>query len=198
VTAGAPSGGSSAAGVVGAAGAPNGGTVAYCGAQLAPARTLTKTKVSDKVFDYKLDGPPGAQHHNVLLVMFNASSKSAATPDGDGYRGFYTPEQLGDVYFSDPNGVLGFLTEASFGKVSLSGRVVGWLDQPPGITPKAQDFQDNRDMYAEQATPYATLSDYDVIYIIGLTDGTDALQLGWGLQNTLNTSQGQWPAGWTG
>ena len=207
VNAGASAGGAGGVGGVAAAGgvggvAASGGAgaggaaaLSYCGSTLAPRRTLTKTKVSDKVFDYKLDGPAGAQHHNVLLLMFNASSKSAATPDGQGFRNFYTPEQLGDVYFNDPNGVLAFLTEASFGKVSLSGRVVGWLDQPTGVTPKAQEFQDNRDMYAQQATPYATLADYDVVYIIGLTDGTDVLQLGWGLQNTLNTSQGQWPGG---
>ncbi len=33
------------------------------------------------------------------------------------------------------------------------------------------------------------------MYLVGLTDGTDDLQLGWGLQNTLDTSQGKWPGG---
>ncbi len=133
--------------------------MAYCGTTLAAPRKLSKTKVSDKVYDYQLEGAPGAQHHNVLLLMINQSSKNAATPDGDGYREFYTPEQLGDAYFSDPNGVLSFMNEASYGKVSLSGRVVGWLDQPASPAPAAQDFQTNRDTYAELATPYATFSD---------------------------------------
>jgi hypothetical protein len=201
-SAGGASGASAAGGSVGGAevlagsgGMAGVGALAYCGKALAPLRTLTKTKVSDKVFDYKLDGTPGSQHHNVLLLMFNQSSKNAATPDGQGYREFYTPEQLGDAYFSDPNGVLAFMNEASYGKVSFSGRVVGWLDQPATPVPKAADFQTNRDMYADLGSPYATWSDYDIVYIVGLTDGADDFQLGWALQNTLNTSQGQWAGG---
>lgn len=200
---GAPAGGAQAGGgpaggggLLGGAGVGSAGaSPAYCGSALPPLRKLTKTKVSDKVFDYKLAGPPGAEHHNVLLLMFNASSKNATTPDSVGYHEFYTPEQLGDVYFNDPNGVAAFLNEASYGKVSLAGRVVGWMDQPTGSPPAAQDFQTNRDSYINQAAAFATFNDYDVIYIVGLTDGVDQLQLGWGLQNSAMTTQGKWEGG---
>lgn len=185
----AGAGGGGAAGGVGGA-----SQVAYCGSALPPLRTLTKTKVSDKVFDYAL-ATPGVEHHNVLLLLFNASTKNASTPDNVGYHEFYTPEQLGDVYFNDPNGVAAFINEASYGKVSLSGRVVGWFDQPTAPAPAAVDFQTNRETYINQAADFAKFSDYDVIYIVGLTDGDDQLQLGWGLQNSAMTPQGKWEGG---
>ena len=193
---GGSGGGAGGGGLAGVGGLGSGGaSPAYCGSALPPLRTLTKTKVSDRVFDYKLAGPPGAEHHNVLLLLFNASSKNATTPDAVGYHEFYTPEQLGDVYFNDPNGVAAFLNEASYGKVSLAGRVVGWIDQPASAPPAAQDFQTNRDAYINQAAAFATFNDYDVIYIVGLTDGNDQLQIGWGLQNSAMTTQGRWEGG---
>jgi hypothetical protein len=201
-SAGSSSGGTSGGGSGPAAGAggeamggTGGGASAYCGSELAAARSYDKAKVSDKVIDYQLQGAPGEQHYDVLLLMFNASTKDASTPSDPGVKEFYTPEELGDAYFKDPNGVAAFLSEASYGKVSVAGRVIGWLDQPAGSQPTAQDFQTNRETYAEQATPYATFSDYDVVYIVGLTDGDDQLQLGWQLQNSLTTSQGRWDGG---
>ena len=186
------SGGASAG--TGGSSSPSTNTASICGTTLAPAHTAQKTVVSDKVVDYALAGTPGSQNFKVLLLLFNASSKSSSTPDTVNEHVFYTPEQLGDVYFNDPNGVQAFLSEASYGKVSLSGRVVGWLNQS-GATPTAEDFQSNVQSYVEQATSYATLSDYDVIYVVALTDGTDTLQLGWQLQNSLTTSQGTWHGG---
>lgn len=200
-TGGASAGGAAPAGGAGAAsgGVPAGGAAAaaYCGTALPAGRMLTKTKVSDKVIDYALSGPPAAEHHNVLLLLFNASSKNAATPDGVGYHEFYTPEQLGDAYFNDPDGVAAFINEASYGKVSLSGRVVGWFDQPAGSQPTATDFQTNREAYINQAADFATFNDYDVIYIVGLTDDdTDSLQLGWAIfGNSAMTVQGRWEGG---
>jgi hypothetical protein len=190
--AGAGAGGmTAAAGTAGAGGAA--ATGVKCGS-IATPRTLTKHVVSDRVIDYVLDGAPSPDDHHVLLLLFNASSKGPNSPDADEQHVFYTPEELGDVYFNDPNGVFAFLNEDSFGKVSLSGRVVGWFDDT-GTTPTALDFQTNVLDYVEQAAGDVTFSDYDVIYVVGLTDGTDTLQLGWGLQNSLETSQGHWDGG---
>jgi hypothetical protein len=191
--AGMSAGGSAGAGGGGAGGAAGsgGGTGvrAGCTNTLAPPRTNTLTRVSDMVLDYPLSGAPAATHYNVLILMFNASSKNASTPDQTaGVRDFYTAEQLGDVFFNDPNGVHAFVSEVSYGKVSLSGRIVGWIDLPP-MTGPADDFRVNVDSYAERATAYATLADYDIVYIVGLTDGT-GMQIGWGLENYLRTSQG--------
>jgi hypothetical protein len=152
----------------------------------------TKTVVSDKVVDYTLEGTPGAQHLNVALLLFDGTSRST-TPDPEAYDyTFYTPEQLGDVYFNDPNGVHAYLSEASFGKVSLSGRVVGWIELDSPTIP-AQDFQDNRDQYAALAAEYLNLADYDVTYIVALTDVEDQLQLGWDYQQ--NQLAGVFPMG---
>jgi hypothetical protein len=174
--------------------ASTGGTsavLAGCSSTLAAARVNTAVQVSDRVIDYPLTGAPAAKHFDVLILMFNASSRSASTPDDPaaGTRGFYTPRQLGDTFFGDPNGVHAYLNEASGGKVSLAGRVVGWIDLGPQTTPSS-DFRVNVDTYAAMATSYANFADYDVVYINALTDAGDVLQLGWGLQNYIRTSQG--------
>ena len=190
-TGGAPSSGGSA-GSGGAAAGGSGGTVgtqAGCAATTAPARKTTASVVSEKVIDYALDGAPASKHYDVLLLMFNASSRNASTPDNGVVAGFYTPRQLGDVFFNDPNGVHAYINEVSHGKVSLSGRVVGWMDLPVTTTP-TDDFRINKDAYAQRAVSYATIANYDVVYLVGLTDGDDVMQLGWQLQNSLTTTQG--------
>ncbi len=170
------------------------GTLANCTAILAPQRKTTSATVSNMAIDYTLVGPPAATHHKVLLLMFNASSKSASSPDVQYARGFYTPQQLGDTFFNDPDGVQAFMNEASYGAVSFSGRVVGWINLPPATTP-ATTIQQNYNTYAEQATAYANFADYDIVYFVFLTDGTDGLQIGWNETNTIKVSQGTFTVG---
>jgi hypothetical protein len=170
------------------------GKLAGCTSTLAAQRTTTSTAVSSMVIDYALVGTPAANHHKVLLLLFNASSKSASTPNGQYDRGFYTPQQLGDVYFNDPNGVQAFMNEASYGSMSFSGRVVGWINLGPMTTP-ATTIQQNYNMYAQMATSYANFADYDVVYLVFLTDGTDGLQVGWTQQNMISVSQGTFMVG---
>src|SRR5262249_29185442 len=141
------------------------GRLAGCTSTLAPQRTCTSTTVSNMVIDYALVGSPALNHHKVLLLLFNASSKSPSTPDGTYDRGFYTPQQLGDVYFNDPNGVQAFMNEASYGSMSFSGRVVGWINLGPMTTP-ATTIQQNYNTYAQMATSYANFADYDVGYFV--------------------------------
>jgi hypothetical protein len=170
------------------------GTLANCTQMLAPARKTTSTTVSNMAIDYTLVGAPAATHHKVLLLMFNASSKNASTPDVQYARGFYTPAQLGDTFFNDPDGVHAFMNEASYGGVSFSGRVVGWMNLP-ATTMAATTIQQNYNMYAEMATAYANFADYDVVYFVFLTDGTDGLQVGWNQTNTVQVSQGTFTVG---
>ena len=146
------------------------------------------------VLDYALVGPPGKMHHNVLLLLFNASSRGPSSPDTMYAHTFYTPQQLGDTYFNDPNGVQAFMNEASYGAVSLSGRVVGWINLGPMST-AATTIQQNYNMYAELATPYADFSKYDVVYFVFLTDAMDGLQVGWTQGNTIAVSQGTFKVG---
>jgi hypothetical protein len=186
-SAGSSAGGTSAAGTSGAggdtAGSGAGGSAGSgpsngCGTTLASKSANTKTVVSDKIIDYALEGSPAAEHFNVALLLFDGTSRST-TPDPDAYDyTFYTPEQLGDAFFNDPNGVHAYLAEASFGKVSLSGRVVGWIELASNNTP-AQEFQTNREQYAALAAEYLDLADYDITYIVALTDVEDQLQIGW-------------------
>jgi hypothetical protein len=170
------------------------GKLAGCTSTLATQRTTTSTTVSNMVVDYTLVGTPAASHHKVLLLLFNASSKSASTPDGQYDRGFYTPQQLGDVYFNDPNGVQAFMNEASYGSMSFSGRVVGWINLGPMTTP-ATTIQQNYNTYAQMATSYANFADYDTVYFVFLTDGTDGLQVGWPPLNSVSVSQGTFMVG---
>lgn len=188
----AQAGGASGAGGTTATGGStgSGGTLAGCANTVTVPRKTTASVVSDKVIDYALDGAPAATHYDVLLLMFNASSRNANTPDEGGVAGFYTPRQLGDVFFNDPDGVHAFINETSHGRVSLSGRVVGWIDLPPTTAPTS-DFRENVDAYAERAVSHATIGNYDIVYIVGLTDGDDVMQIGWTLQNTIATSQGR-------
>jgi hypothetical protein len=143
------------------------------------------------ILDYKLDGQPAANHYKVLLLMFDASKADASSPDVQYARGYYTPRQLGDTFFSDANGVQAFMNEASYGRVSFSGRVVGWMDLGPQTT-AATTIQQTYNTYAEQATAYATFSDYDIVYFVFLTDAGDQLQVGWQIKvNQIDTSQGR-------
>jgi hypothetical protein len=191
-------GATASGGSAGSGGSPGGtggtggvtGTQAGCSATTAAARKTTASVVSDKVIDYALDGAPAAKHYDVLLLMFNASSRNAATPDEGVVAGFYTPRQLGDVFFNDPDGVHAYINEVSHGGVTLSGRVVGWLDLPPTTAP-TDDFRINVDAYAQRAVSYATIGNYDIVYIVGLTDGDDVMQIGWQLQNSISTTQGR-------
>jgi hypothetical protein len=190
----APAGDGASAPGMDAALAGDAGTLANCTQMLAPPRKTTSTTVSNMAIDYTLVGPPAATHHKVLLLMFNASSKTASTPDVQYARGFYTPTQLGDTFFNDPDGVHAFMSEASYGGVSFSGRVVGWINLP-ATTMAATTIQQNYNMYAEMATAYANFADYDIVYFVFLTDGTDGLQVGWNQTNTVQVSQGTFTVG---
>jgi hypothetical protein len=170
------------------------GKLAGCTSSLAPQRTNTRATVSNMIIDYPLVGPPAATHHRVLLLLFNASSKGPSSPDVQYARGFYTPQQLGDTFFNDPDGVQAFMNEASYGSVSFSGRVVGWINVGPMTTP-ATTIQQNYNTYAELATPYANFADYDIVYFVFLTDATDGLQVGWTQTNTITVSQGTFTVG---
>lgn len=172
-------GGTAGTGAGGSAGSAPG---AGCGATLASKLPNKKTAVSDKVIDYALEGDPAAQHFKVALLLFDGTSRpTTPDPSADDYT-FYTPEQLGDVFFNDPNGVHAYLAEASFGKVSLSGSVVGWIELDSNDTP-AQQFQTNREQYAALAAQYINIADYDITYIVALTDVEDQLQVGWDYKN---------------
>jgi hypothetical protein len=156
-----------------------------CQDKLAGLPAMHKVKVSNTRVDYVLDGAPGSTHLRVALLLFDGSSLSAPTQNANGLqRDFYTPEELGDVFFTDPDGVQAFTHEASFGQVTLAGSVVGWVDLGAVKTP-AMDFQTNREQYVAMVSSQIDLANFDVAYIVGLTDGGDSFQVGWGRQNTL-------------
>jgi hypothetical protein len=185
----AGTGGSMASANAGTGG--GGGTMAAlppgpgCQDTLAGPPAMHKVKVSNTRIDYMLDGAPGSTHLRIALLLFNGSSLSQPTQNANGLqRDFYTPEELGDVFFTDPNGVQAFTHEASFGQVTLAGSVVGWVNVGATKAP-AMDFQTNREQYAAMVSGQIDLANYDVAYIVGVTDGGDPFQVGWGRQNTL-------------
>jgi hypothetical protein len=162
-----------------------------CTTELSTASTHTETVVSDMVIDYTLDDPPARDHYRVAILMFDAQSVPPEDPSGWSYTE-YTPSQLGEAYFKDPDGVAHFMAEASYGNVSLEGTVVGWIDV--GAYDGASEvFRTSVEDYAALALDYVDFNDYDITYIVAITDNYDDLeQVGWGLGNSL---QGVYPMG---
>jgi len=142
------------------------------------------------VIEYTLVGEPARDHYRVAILMFDGQTTPPEDPSGWSHTE-YTPEMLGEAFFNDPNGVAAYMAEASYGKASFEGTVVGWLDIG-SYTGASTDIVLNYDDYAALALDYIDFADYDITYIVAVTDSYEQLQIGWGLQNTV---QGVFPMG---
>lgn len=154
-----------------------------CTEVLARASTSTMTQVSDTVWDYTLDGAPAENHYRVAILMYDG--QTVAPVDDFGWlRTEYTPLDVGNAFFNDPDGVAHFLAEASYGKVSLEGRVVGWIDLG-SYTEPADQFVLNAETFAEMAADRVDFTQYDITFLVAITDVEDQIQMGWGMENSL-------------
>lgn len=72
--------------------------------------------------------PPGAVVRNILFIFTNHQGQPVDPSSSSAVD--FTMEEFGEAFFNDPNGSVVFLEEASFGKLSAKGTVVGWLDYP--------------------------------------------------------------------
>jgi hypothetical protein len=154
-----------------------------CTNVLALASMSAVTQVSETVWDYTLEGPPAANHYRVAILMFDG--QTVAPVDESGWlRTEYSPSDVGHAFFNDPDGVAHFLAEASYGKVSLEGRVVGWIDLG-SYTEPATEIILNVDTFAQMAAEQVDFTQYDITFIVAITDTDDQAQIGWGRENSL-------------
>lgn len=184
--------GSGSVGTGGAGGTGGGGLLPAlgCNDTLATAYTTTPSVVSELVTDYTLNGTPSRDHYRIAILMFDGQTTPPDDPSGWS-RTEYTPEELGEVFFNDPNGVAAYMAEASYGKVSMEGRVVGWIDIG-SYTGPSLDFIYNYQDYTAMGLDYVDYNDFDIVYIVAITDSDDVAQVGW----TIDTQvQGAFPLG---
>jgi len=91
---------------------------------------------------------------------------------------FPTPRELGDLYFTHNDSAAQFINAASYGKVSVSGSVVGWYNDTEQGDVTASHMFHHRDRYILQARKAVNFDAYDVIYLVGLT-AKGQMQRGW-------------------
>ncbi|HEY6728551.1 MAG TPA: hypothetical protein VI197_31285 [Polyangiaceae bacterium] len=161
-----------------------------CNTELAVSSGTTPQVVSDRVIEYTLDGEPARDHYRVAILMFDGQTTPPEDASGWSHTE-YTPEMVGEAFFNDPNGVAAYMAEASYGKVSLEGTVVGWFDIGAYTAPVDEIVLDY-ETYAAMALDDIDFADYDITYIVAVTDTDELLQIGWGLGNSV---QGVYPMG---
>lgn len=161
-----------------------------CNSELAVSSGTTPEIVSDMVIEYTLDGEPARDHYRVAILMFDGQTTAPEDPSGWSHTE-YTPEMVGEAFFNDPDGVAAYMAEASYGKASFEGTVVGWFDIG-SYTGPADEIVLDYETYAAMALDYIDFADYDITYIVAVTDTDEVLQVGWGLGNSV---QGVYPMG---
>jgi hypothetical protein len=154
---------------------------------------VTPVVEGDLVVHYpRLVGDLSPTHLRILLVLVDAVGGLEDDPRTEVLE-MVEPGLLGELFFSHPDGTGAFYREASYGRVSLSGSVVGWLEARDGEVSASQMFED-RDRYFELATPYIDYADYDVVALVGKAH-SGARQTGWRLGNTVTVSEGRFQVG---
>lgn len=91
---------------------------------------------------------------------------------------FPTPRELGDLYFKHEDSAAKFIHAASYGKVALSGTVVGWYNDTTEDDITANDMFHQRDKYFLLAHHGVNIKDYDILALVGLTS-RGLMQRGW-------------------
>lgn len=161
-----------------------------CNSELAVSSGATPEVLNDMVIEYRLDGEPARDHYRVAILMFDGQTTPPEDVSGWSHTE-YTPAMVGEAFFNDPDGVAAYMAEASYGKASFEGTVVGWFDIG-AYTGPVNDIVLNYDTYAAMAVDYIDFADYDITYIVAITDTEEVLQVGWGLGNMV---QGVYPMG---
>lgn len=150
----------------------------------------------------RLSNDDAETHYRILLVMADSIGDMV-----DGTRveneftttlEVYDAELLGNLMFNHEDGTNVFYQEASYGQMSLSGTVVGWLDarEVLGGPIDSDDMFAARDEFFELATPHVDFGDYDIVTLVGRTE-TGGTQRGWRFGNTVTVSQGRFVVGIT-
>lgn len=140
----------------------------------------------------RLSNDTAPTHYRVLLVLVDTVGGLVDDPRTEVLE-MYEPRELGELFFVHPHGTDAFYREASYGEVSLSGSVVGWLESFEGEV-SADEMFEARDSYFELATPHIDYGDYDVVVLVGMAH-TGGRQTGWRFGNTITVSEGRYTVG---
>ena len=157
---------------------------------------VTPIQLDPNTYDFpRLVGDPADVHYRVLLVMADTVGDMVEETRTENplttTLEVYDALTLGELMFNHEDGTARFYQEASYGQLSLSGTVVGWLDGRSvlGDNIDAQEMFNNRNLFFELATPHVDYADYDIVILHGLTE-TGGTQIGWRFGNSITVSQG--------
>lgn len=127
---------------------------------------------------YEAVGKASKRHVRVCFILVNTlASPHERFGKDKKFRhlwesAFPTPRELGDLFFKHSAGAAKFLNEASYGKVAVSGTVVGWYNATgTGWFEEhlsADDMFKDRDRYFLLARNAVKLEDYDIFTLVGL------------------------------
>ena len=120
--------------------------------------------------------------YKVAVVMVKTSNYKNGTANAH-VLDQYSPEDIGQRFFSHPRGVQSFLCQASAGRAALTGTVIGWLESW-GSEVSADDMRDNKDEYIGLAAAEVNLTDFDIYVLVGRA-ASGAMNTGWTMQNSL-------------
>jgi M6 family metalloprotease-like protein len=142
-----------------------------------------------QTLDYKASKPGSEKTFRVAVLMINTLTKTVADNPKTSQLESYSPEKLGHVFFEHEHGTNAYIKEASYGKVALEGRVVGWINHPKAGL-KSDDVSGNSNHYLSLANDYLKYSDYDIFVVHALVE-SGGQQTGWLYpQQSFNTPQG--------
>lgn len=160
----------------------------FCTLTIAATSLAAEPKV--EVLEYPATLKGTDKTYKVGVLMINTLTTPIEDKKMSKRLEFYTPKQLGDIFFKHKYGSNAFLHEASYNRVAIEGTVVGWLNAPKsGLD--AKDIVSNMDSYISLANPHIKYRDYDVFVIHALVDGRGQ-QTGWLYpKQSFKTPQGQ-------
>lgn len=154
---------------------------------------VTPVRDGDLVWHFpRLADDDARTHYRVLLVLVDAVGGLTDDPRTEVLE-MVEPRQLGELFFTHPDGTDAFYREASYGEVGMSGSVVGWLESIDGEVSATEMFED-RDAYFELAVPHVDYGDYDVVALVGKAH-SGGRQTGWRFGNTITVSAGRFTVG---
>lgn len=142
-----------------------------------------------EVLEYPAQPEGSERTYKVAILMINTLPEPIEDNEKTKRLEFYSPEKLGELFFTHNHGSNAFLREASYGRIALEGTVVGWMDAPKaGLD--SSDILSDSSYYFGLANAHIRFADYDIFIVHALVEGRGQ-QTGWLYpQQSINTPQG--------
>ncbi len=139
--------------------------------------TVSITVHGVRMLDYTAATPGTVKTYKVAVLMINTLTTPMVENTATKQLEFCSPEKLGQIFFEHEHGSASFIKEASYGKVALEGRVVGWIDAPEaGLD--GNNVSSQTDRFLSLANAYLTYKDYDIFVVYARTE-KGGQQTGW-------------------